>query len=784
MPRQFDIRPTPVDRNPLWSLYDPGLSKLPKLTLDPEVMWEAFVNGVKQLTGIDLSSPQALVESLGDALAAAPEHIIRAVAGVLGFAAAPTAAIGVVRDWLQQNLLGPVQAWRLPPIHIGRLFNDDGTALSLDPGFDIPPGDGEPGEWFWDTENGRGDAPGCSAIVGNGQYAELIGQPVAVAAGQSINPSVYVDWDGDTDISPGSAPARLLVVEFAGQQRVGEHVVGELAPTGASDWNHRIVGEAPYTVPDGVDMVALAVAVTEDLLAGTVRFDDSLDTPVGNILQEWITNLPQDLSDLRDRIEQALATFIEALQGVIPDLPGFGDLLDLVRDLLQRIPPLNILGVGGPQNIGASLQETWNQFVGGLVGQIGETAGLSDLFNIGREISSRASLGAFSWDVLGIRTNKGFDSGFLDSTEAPFALSSVAFASTAPTFTVSQSASTILFHRFNESGPFGVVSWQGQGNTNITAFHVNVWRMDTTDGSLELVHRSPNLLGDLSSTLAAHAYEFSDAGIEREPGDVFGAELEVVGTGTHEVVGQQTWLPDQLVFPRRWAATRNTGGNAPPSTIAGESVTYSPNTPFVEFGVAMAGVPIPHRPETTYFNQPGAQPTLPVPSWADVVDLIPVGAGGGGGGSVGALTGQGGEAGQFNPVSLVVGVDIKPGTVISVVVGAGGSGGIIGQSGSAGGNTTVTYIDMDDQEQTVTAAGGVGGGPGPVPAPGNDNNQFGSSPGSVTVDGIEYRGGGSAWSSLGAPPGGGGSGALPWLLGYEGAPGAAWIVTRQEAGSN
>jgi hypothetical protein len=99
--------------------------------------------------------------------------------------------------------------------------------------------------------------------------------------------------------------------------------------------------------------------------------------------------------DVSDVWANIISLFLNPL-GLLEDTIGRGDLLDTITgifgsltwggtptnplaDLLAaftEIPSLNVTGTGGPADIGSTIQQTWNQWIGGLVGSVGTGAGL------------------------------------------------------------------------------------------------------------------------------------------------------------------------------------------------------------------------------------------------------------------------------------------------------------------------------------------------------------------------------------------------------------------------
>lgn len=447
-----------------------------------------------------------------------------------------------------------------------------------------------------------------------------------------------------------------------------------------------------------------------------------------------------------------------------------------VQNAVQNIPFVNVLGLGGPTNLGLSLQSTWDNLISGLLGVSGTGTGLSDLFNIAQEISSRATLGLFSWDILGIRTNKPFWSGLLPTSTSTFPLTQVAAGAAAPTVSVTASVARTGFHRFAESMSLGVVSWLGGGNTSITDMRVNLWQVDPVSGDETLVHASANIIGDVSGTTGWNTYELPDP-LAVEASDVLGAEIEVrTGAGTHSLVAQATWLPDHpTVHPKRMAATRNPGGAAPPDTIDSGDVTYTGDVPWIEFGISTGATGDAHEPTLTQLTAVGTY-TTPIPSWADFLDVVCLGGGGGGhsGGSW-PIYGEGGDAGDWASDTWERGVDFDDAvTTVSITIGAAASGGTsaIGDNNGHTGADAVASITG----HTVTGGGGTGG------------NQFfgtasGDAAGNLTYNDVIYYGGGTqnSYGADGTPYGGGGGGGsyVNYQPGGDGARGTVWIRAYQ-----
>lgn len=688
--------------------------------------------------------------------------------------------------------------------------------------------------WSWDASVGRA-AAGSARVTANGLLKVLRRAPIPVAPGQKIDMHAWARWSG---LTYTGTPIRLGVRTFeAGSEPNSWDLLDSIdldsiASPGANSSSHPDADDddfvelsAVWTVPAGVEAYTPRLIVTGDATAGTVWFDDGSGKQTGLIQQAWVSDLVADLQALLDWVENLVDQLLDALgldvlgnladkifdladevsgwfgdtQGVIGNVSSLfstvldrladldildvpdGSLFDAIGDALANIPFLNILGFGGPADIGGSFQETWDQLIGGFVGAVGSGSGLSDLFNIAQEVSSNAFKGFLSLDILGIRNNKGFGSGMLSSSTASIPLTQVAVGGSAPTFGVTSTTAITLYERVQESAECGVVRWMGSGTTNITGFFLNIYKMDPSTGDRTCVYTSGDIKADLSATMTTNKHVMSTP-IQREPSEIYGYELALTGTGTHTVVGQSSWIhADPDVYPRKMSSVRS-GGSVSVSTMQSSgSITYGSNIPFIEIAVGLDDVVIPHSPETVLFNTVQSGTSLPIPSWANFVEAIPLGGGGGGrqGGTWG-VSGEGGENGNWNTDTWERGVDwaAAESVSLSITVAAGGAGGT--GIGANGGTSSVTLpASTGHSAQTLNATGGEGGDA--LNAGGGDKQ--GQSPGNITYGGVIYQGGAAqnTFGGNGSAPGGGGAGGnyVSFQHGGDGARGAVWIRFKQ-----
>lgn len=516
-------------------------------------------------------------------------------------------------------------------------------------------------------------------------------------------------------------------------------------------------------------------------------FDNAIELVNGDVIDDLMgafnslfgLNLPGFATSLEGLFGSGdlLGSFLDQvplIRQLVEALTGNSGAWDLTHlfDVFQNIPFENILGFGGPGNLGETFQATWDYVISGLVGSFGSGSGLSDLFDVTNLVSGWASLGRFSFDILGIRNNRGLFRSPRPTGTATMDIQAVSAGASPPTFAVTQSTATMGFHLVEAASDVDIISWIGSGNTNVTQFYVTIWRMNPTNGNLEaLVHRSSNIVGNVGASLGYNTYVIPTP-IAMQAGEIYAIELSLVGAGTHNVVGQASWVPAHpTAYPKRFGAVRNSGTGSPPSTIAHASLVYANNIPWIE--VAIGGTDLlnlPHAPETYTYVDAQVGSTVPIPSWCSHIDAVILGGGGGGSRGVFPLAGEGGDAGHYQDATWDRGVHFSGGT-LTITVPSGGSAG--GLSGGNGGTATVAVTST---AYSITASGGGGGNT-------LAGGATGQSPGNHTFNGTVYAGG-VAQSSNGAngnAGGGGGAGGNGVFSGPggAGAPGRIWIRAYQ-----
>jgi hypothetical protein len=638
------------------------------------------------------------------------------------------------------------------------------------------------GVWSFDPTTSRtADSTGSMRTSANGSTKAIRGDLIAISQGQKIEPSIFVRWFSYVGAGP---TVELHVVKYSGNTETGTQFLAAITPTaGTSAGWTELTGT--YTAGSGVTKIRTRLVVTSGAAAGNLNFDEGTYEVRSNFvdnLTSWF-RLPSignlfgnpDTFDLSALIPVPVQNTIDELFQTLSGLTRVDNLLTDLRTALQNIKFENILGVGGPLNLGASILEGWSSLIGGFVGSTGSGVGIADLFNIGNIIGSGSALGGFSWDILGIRNNKSMNTGMLATSVSPVSFQKITSGASATSFGITSSTATTLWHRFAEGMSLGVISWLGNGTTSITDMRVNIWKMNPLTGTQDLVHASANIIGDVSGsgTPQYNTYEIPDP-IAVDATDIYGAEIEVrAGAGTHTIAGEQSWEPSHpTVFPRKMQTRRNPGGTTPPASIVTGSIDYATtNRPYIEFAVETGPGAEFHEPQRVPYI---SSATTVVPNWCTSFDRIifPAGGGGHGGSTQIGLDGEGGDNGTPIYDTLVRGVDFTGTPTVTITLGAHGNGGGLAGNGSSAANSTIAVTGAS----TLTGTGGAGGNSFVV---GSARN--GQSPGTIVVNGFNYAGGGTQGTAGadGAPYGGGGAGGGYFQSGGDGAPAMAWLVFRQ-----
>lgn len=487
--------------------------------------------------------------------------------------------------------------------------------------------------------------------------------------------------------------------------------------------------------------------------------------------EHWIaTVFNVVIQDVRGVVQALLDIIHNALTGAFAVMNTMEDL----AVALTTIPGLNILGVGGPANIVETILTFLNRLVGGLVGApSGEGATLSDVYSMTYQISDKASQGANAWQVVGIRNNTDVASGFLPTGRSNFPLTSAMFLPDANVLACKQIDTGISTYRVQDSSPLGVVSWLGYGTTNLTAFYINVWKIDPVSGDWALAHHSTNQISGIvaGTTPQFQFYELPDP-LAVVAGDQLGIELVPTGSGTHFVVGMSSgaWVPSHptAVIAGYGAGRNDAAPNSPPSSIDRMDINWESGVAWIELAIDLGdGTGADSFSDLTEFLNATVE-TIPIPKWANFIDLVIVGAGGpGAAGTTLGFFGEPGKHGQWKGITLRRGVHY--GADVTTLSFSCGVGSASGPGGSSSATVGIYTIEADG------GAAGVGTGFLAL-LPGEAAGLF-------TYNGFDCQGGTTQGvaGSAGAAPGGGGCGGRGLLFqhGGKGADGGGFVRFRQ-----
>ena len=810
-----DRTPLVVDRSPAKQLAV-EVGRFPKQS--PAALVQAFANALEEyglealedVTGLDLTALKAALDRLKALLGgvdlfngdlwnvddAVAQFIGSIPDGMLGAnwaelyerlrgQPAPDEALDALADFFKAQLGGLIPSWRLPVLPLSHIRNVNPNLLP-DPSFDDEATLAGLLDWDWDDTDGR-TRPGCAYTMADGTTHVLHSAPIEVGPDDTLDLEIWSKWTGL--VTAGAGPVRCNIAAYRPDHSLiggGSAVVAVGGANGDSaGWVK--LATVNWPVPDDAEYVVLEPTVASWATAGAVRFDDGRLAKSGALPQNYVNGLVGALQDGIARVQGVVDQIWTGITRQVLDGPK--NLADLF-EVLGEIPAGNVGGVGGMPSIGETITETWNQLWGGFARGIGSNKSIADAANAASVVADVADqavqVGEWNNAVLGIRDNKPLDSGMDPTAVSMFPIPAATASNGEPLYLNATAASVpMAFWIATDDAQRGSIQWLGKGNANMTAFYVDVYRLDKTTGAATLIHTSPDLLPQLSAGLKLIRYDMQAAArVTVAHGDVLGFAWRVQGTGTHQI-GARYGLAvgDTTQVPQRPSAVRT--GTLVGNMAAG-TIPYGGDVPWVAFGIVTGDVAPPfYAPRTTEYSLPGSGIVYDIPTWAKYLDVVLLGGAGGGkgGNAFDTRPGYGGAAGVWQTETLVRGVDFpQNATQIVLDVGAGGNGGAKEQNGQAG--TPSTRRAIAGGKAALTAAAGAGA---TQYGSGTDPMSTGRSPGSIVYNGRNYVGGsggaGGRPGVNGGAPGAGGGGGYGGVYtvayaGGDGARGNAWVTAR------
>ncbi|AXQ53046.1 minor tail protein [Mycobacterium phage Rando14] len=644
MPRAYDRRQLVIDRNPLWSL----MPELPKLDYDAPTFYSLLIDSIKNLTGIDLTSPETLIASLGDLISSGLG--LGQIAKLFGFVDVPN-SVEQLAQWLQPHLFGQIPSWRLgniPAAHIGN-FNPE---LLDDPGFDYESTIAANPNYEWDGTVGRGASKGSARTTADGTARDLRSNRFEVSAGQRISVRVFAYWRGLVyNASPGG-PIRLSVTLYNGDTIVSSTVVSSVSPVtaDAADWA-MLAGE--YQVPAGstATHAAVTLSVGSEATAGDVWFDDGSARKVGLISQELIAGLQAAIQARIDEFRSVVNKGWEALTG----LPATVDkTVDDLKNALQNIPQANVKNLANAlADAGQDIRDAIVQALGGTGTGHNAAAVIAALQNIPQHVvqgleDELADAGDAIADVFDdVRdTWQKFWNGIFktpndhtprSAAEVQAAAQSISTRVESVQLSSETLASTILRPR---TTPLYVSKWPqddvsfpifdidgttapqlgrlvlipvtatsdrefqslkfGLVATSMTNCYVGVYTMDTATGECRLLSNLGDVKASLSSAYAQQSVDLPEP-ISATKGQTFLVGILQVGgtaSGMHRNGNITEFSDYPTSYPRYFGNIVNAGGlTSLPETIAGDAIS-----PTTRYWAALGYGASPPPPAGVYYS--------------------------------------------------------------------------------------------------------------------------------------------------------------------------------------
>ncbi|WP_236743225.1 hypothetical protein [Mycobacteroides franklinii] len=314
MPASFDLGPPPaISHNPAQRL-DPTLPRLPKFS--PLQVFQQWIKGIKDATGLDLASPVAFIASLGGLLQGAIGKLFN---GVL-----PAAWIADVAADLTSGAGG---------------FTDP-SVVEDNPYWHYDPG-----------QNGHLSGKSIYLTADGHAYAISVKDPFDVAPRQTIDAAVSAMWQGLSAVA-GSNPIRLCITPFdANGNKLPDIVVKQLQPVAADSAWVRASLTGSWTVPTNgsVKSATVTLVVTEGATAGTVHFSNvtsamsNLGPVLGKFRSFFDTIGGQANSDIA-QFEQRFAAITadgKITASEILGLLGLGNIPTLPQTKVTDLPDIN-----------------------------------------------------------------------------------------------------------------------------------------------------------------------------------------------------------------------------------------------------------------------------------------------------------------------------------------------------------------------------------------------------------------------------------------------------------
>jgi hypothetical protein len=262
-------------------------------------------------------------------------------------------------------------------------------------------------------------------------------------------------------------------------------------------------------------------------------------------------------------------------QNVIPSLTAAGGYVGTIENGV-------VTGIQGIASIGATVQTYLDNAAAGIAARFGlgiaaTNASPTQVQTATNVVATAAqNAAALAQTVAATFVQQGISQpmylGGDPTMSASFPLNRIQGMTTPPLINVTQTQSAMVVIPATTGNLIKAFVWEGQGLsgslTGITSLVVNIYQMNTTTGVQTRLNSSGNLIGSLSASLGREFYNLTSANfITPTIGNIYIAEIQILGTGTYQVAGLTgDWVgTSTTVFPKNSGLTR---GPALPTFIS------------------------------------------------------------------------------------------------------------------------------------------------------------------------------------------------------------------------
>lgn len=331
----------------------------------------------------------------------------------------------------------------------------------------------------------------------------------------------------------------------------------------------RIPGPKPRVENDPLEefwdnMVDALQDIPIRILIGIIGIVPVVGQPIANALADWLLDTNEKANDAIETVV-SVGTQVNYVQQVIALQSGMG-VYETGPDRTGTPSfPFGLLNLSA-----ASISISGGTHAHSVSGSTGSTSAGGDFHNHGS-----GSLNAPS-------ANSGHSHTV--TVNVPTVAATAAYAPWA----------TVIFKSAAERK---VLTWLAYKTGSVDTFHLDVYRLEADGSSTYTGYSSPNLAGELATTIGWMQHLMSGASVIADNGDMYEVQFRMTGTGTVFLAGVNFPNPTPLPGFRPYAsgAGRNPSTTPTPSTIstATRDAMYTGPCAFVSFGIDVGQTVLP-----------------------------------------------------------------------------------------------------------------------------------------------------------------------------------------------